>query len=196
MKKLSKVEEAQYKLEKKEKARRRLKQKLIVGALKISGIAFAAFWVIFLFINKLIIGQETKVIFSLIGSSGLAVIVGTIAYRTIKMKLQAKIIASEVVKELDAVGVNPLPALMFKLLYILSPAIILALFSYGVSSYVGSFATVMLQLLVAGLGIIPYALGEYLGWEMKKLNAYTDRKENNEEIVDSVVEKITGFLSQ
>lgn len=196
MKKLSKEEKAIYRKENGARFLRKLKQNAVVYALKGIGLAFGISWIIFLVINQLIIGQEVKVILSLVGSSGLGLVVGIIAYRSIKMKLQAKIIASEVVKELDAVGKNPIPGLIARLIYILSPVIILSLLSFGIASYVGSFAVVMLQLLVAGLGVIPYAIGEYIDWEFRKQTNYTDRIQNNEQIVDAVTEKITGFMSQ
>lgn len=196
MKILSKEERAIYREEKRAKNLLQIQQNALVWLLKGIGLAFAVTWIVLLIVNKLIIGQEMKVVLSLVGSSGLGIVVGSILYRSIKMKIQAKIIASEVVKELDAVGKNPLPALFAKLVYILSPMAILALLSYGISSYVGSFATVMLQLLVAGLGVIPFAFGEYLAWEMRKQNTYTSRLENNEAIVNSVVEKVTGYTSQ
>lgn len=196
MKTLSREERITYKEEQKEKRLLKLQQLLIVWSLKGAGLVFAGAWICLLVFNKLILGQETKVILSLVGSSGLGVILLIVLYRTIKMKLQAKIIASEVASELEAVGKNPLGGLFAKLLYISSPVMILSLLSYGIVSYVGSFSTVMLQLLGAGLGVIPYAIGEYIGWEMKKENVYTDRLSNNELIVDSVVEKVSGYTTQ
>jgi len=196
MKKLSKEERLIYKEEQKEKRLLKLQQALIVWSLKGSGLAFAGLWICLLVFNKLILGQESRVILSLIGSSGLGLILGIVLYRTIKMKLQAKIVAAEVVSELEAVGKNPLGGLFAKLLYISMPIIILSLVGYGVSSYVGSFSTVMLQLLVAGLGVIPYAIGEYIGWEMKKENVYKERLGNNDLIVESVVEQVKGYVTQ
>lgn len=196
MKKLSKEERLIYKEEQKEKRLLKLQQALIVWSLKGSGLAFAGLWICLLVFNKLILGQESRVILSLIGSSGLGLILGIVLYRTIKMKLQAKIVAAEVVSELEAVGKNPLGGLFAKLLYISMPIIMLSLVGYGVASYVGSFSTVMLQLLVAGLGVIPYAIGEYIGWEMKKENVYKERLGNNDLIVESVVEQVKGYVTQ
>jgi len=196
MKKLSKEEKVIYKEEQKEKRLLKLKQSLIVWSLKGSGLAFAGVWISLLAYNKLVLGQEPKVIISLVGSSGLGLILGILLYRTIKMKLQAKIIAAEVVSELEAVGKNPLGGLFAKLLYISMPVLILSLVGYGISSYVGSFSIVMLQLLVAVLGVIPYAIGEYIGWEMKKENVYKERLGNNELIVESVVEQVKGYVTQ
>jgi len=195
-KRLSKEEKKQYRQAKRAKAWITLKQNLVIWALKGLGLLVAAAWLINLIIDDIILGQAPKTVISIFGAVGLFAVLGLIIYRTIKMKLQAKIIASEVASELNAVGKNPLWGLLARVIFIMAPVVILSFLSYGIATFTGSFALLLMKMLVAAVGIIPYAMGEYISWEYRKQNKYVDQLENNEAIVDALEEKLKGYTTK